>query len=73
MPELATLSVDPSEAMQKVSAIAEESGATSQRVLSAADEVSRTADALRGDVQSFLAVMADGDVAERRSYERISG
>jgi len=47
------------EAMQKVSAISEGSQASSQAVLAAAGEVGKTSDTLRGEVQQFLAAMAD--------------
>jgi hypothetical protein len=53
------------EAMQKVSTIAEGSQASSRSVLSAADDVGQTADTLRGEVQQFLAAMADGNETER--------
>lgn len=55
------------DAMRKVSAVAEGAEASSQDVLSAADEVGRTAETLRGEVGQFLAAMADGGDTERRS------
>jgi methyl-accepting chemotaxis protein len=59
--------------MQKVSSIAEEAEVTSRGVLSAADEVGRTADALREDVEQFLKAMANSNETDRRRYERIGG
>jgi methyl-accepting chemotaxis protein len=64
---------EASESMQKVSAIAEEAEVTSRGVLSAADEVGRTANALREDVEQFLKAMANSNETDRRRYERISG
>jgi hypothetical protein len=59
--------------MQKVSSIAEAAEVTSQGVLLAADEVARTAGTLRGEVESFLAAMANSNESDRRRYERIDG
>jgi methyl-accepting chemotaxis protein len=61
------------EAMQKVSAFSDRGQSTSRGVLSAADDVGRTADTLRGEVQHFLTAMAEANDTERRRYERISG
>jgi methyl-accepting chemotaxis protein len=61
------------EAMRAVLAVAEESKVASQMVLSVADEVGRTADTLRGEVQQFLRAMLDSDETQQRRYERIPG
>ncbi|HEY1936104.1 MAG TPA: methyl-accepting chemotaxis protein [Acetobacteraceae bacterium] len=46
------------QSMQQVSSIAEEAEVTSHGVLTAADQVGRAADTLRGEVENFLAAMA---------------
>jgi methyl-accepting chemotaxis protein len=61
------------ESMQQVSSIAEEAEITSQDVLTAADEVGRTADKLREEVEHFLTAMASSNETNRRRYERIDG
>jgi methyl-accepting chemotaxis protein len=61
------------QSMQQVSSIAEEAEVTSRGVLTAADAVGNTADMLRGEVEHFLAAMANSNEADRRRYERIDG
>jgi methyl-accepting chemotaxis protein len=60
-------------AMEQVLSIAEQTDAASGSVLSAADEVGRTADTLRVEVNDFLSAMKREDSEDRRVYERIPG
>jgi methyl-accepting chemotaxis protein len=61
------------EAMQQVLTIAERSEQTSSSVLTAAGDVRRTSDTMRGEVNDFLSAMKRSDDADRRAYERIPG
>lgn len=60
-------------AMAEVSDVAVSADGTAGRVLGAAQQIGGTSDALRQEVDEFLAVMARHDEAERRRYERVSG
>jgi len=61
-------------AMQHVSASAEKSGATSQTVQIAADQIMRVSGRLREDVDHFVTAMRRSqERGERRKYERIPG
>ncbi len=64
---------EATKAMQEVLAISEGTDAASGKVLTGADEVSRNADTLRGEVTQFLQAMASTDDDDRRRYERIPG
>jgi methyl-accepting chemotaxis protein len=61
------------QAMEQVLTIAERTDIASQSVSIAADEVGRTADTLRVEVNDFLTAMTRDDGDERRSYERVAG
>jgi methyl-accepting chemotaxis protein len=61
------------EAMQDVSSVSESTGEASQRVLSVADGLGRTAHTLGGEIKQFLQAMACTDEATRRRYERVPG
>jgi methyl-accepting chemotaxis protein len=60
-------------AMEQVLSIAEQTDSASGSVLNAANEVGRTADTLRVEVNDFLSAMKRGDTEERRAYERMPG
>jgi methyl-accepting chemotaxis protein len=62
-----------SRAMADVSGVAEAADSAAGKVLEAAHQIGGTSDALRQEVNEFLAVMARHDEAERRRYERIPG
>ena len=62
-----------SRAMPDVSGVAEAADSAAGKVLEAAHQIGGTSDALRQEVNEFLAVMARHDEAERRRYERIPG
>ncbi len=62
-----------SKAMADVSGVAEAADSAAGKVLEAAHQIGGTSDALRQEVNEFLAVMARHDEAERRRYERIPG
>ncbi len=61
------------EAMHNVLSIVEGTDASSRTALTASEEVGHTAETLRAEVTDFLNAMSQGDDAERRLYERISG
>lgn len=61
------------QAMEQVLTIAEQTDSASFSVLTAADEVGKTADTLRVEVNDFLDAMRRGDGEERRAFERIPG
>jgi methyl-accepting chemotaxis protein len=61
------------EAMNNVLSIVEGTDASSRTALTASEEVGHTAETLRTEVTDFLNAMSQGDDAERRLYERISG
>ena len=61
------------EAMNNVLSIVEGTDASSRTALTASEEVAHTAETLRSEVADFLSAMSQGDDAERRLYERISG
>jgi methyl-accepting chemotaxis protein len=61
------------DAMGRVSAIARQTDTASQSVLTAAEDVGRTAGTLRGEVNDFLSSVKSLDSEDRRSYERIPG
>jgi methyl-accepting chemotaxis protein len=60
-------------AMADVSEVAGSADGVAGKVLEAANQIGGTSDALRQEVDGFLAVMARHDEAERRGYERIPG
>jgi methyl-accepting chemotaxis protein len=60
-------------AMAQVLSIAGQTDTASQSVLTAADEVGRTAETLRLEVNDFLSAVARDEAGERRSYERVLG
>lgn len=60
------------QAMEQVLMIAGQTDSASRFVLTAADEVRRTADTLRLEVDDFLTAM-NSDSDERRAYERVEG
>ncbi len=60
-------------AMADVSGVAEAADVTAGTVRQAALGIGETSDALRQEVDEFLAVMARHDEAERRRYERVLG
>jgi methyl-accepting chemotaxis protein len=64
---------EASQAMNDVAAVSETAEAAGQTVQTNADEVGRTADVLRSELQQFLEAIAKTDEADRRRYERISG
>jgi methyl-accepting chemotaxis protein len=63
------------QSMEQVLTIAEQTDIASRSVLTAADEVGRTADTLRVEVNDFLSAMkrGEGEVDERRTSERVAG
>jgi methyl-accepting chemotaxis protein len=61
------------QAMEQVLTIAEQTDTASFSVLNAADEVGKTADTLRVEVNDFLDAMKRGDGDERRTFERMPG
>jgi methyl-accepting chemotaxis protein len=61
------------QAMEQVLSIAEQTDSASFSVLTAADEVGKTADTLRVEVNDFLSAMKRGDGDERRAFERMPG
>ena len=60
-------------AIEVVSSIATQTDTMSRSVLTAADEVGRTADTLRVEVNDFLLAMKQSEGQDRRTYERVSG
>jgi methyl-accepting chemotaxis protein len=61
------------EAMRQVMTIAEQTDAASRSVLTAAEEVGRTAGTLRTEVDDFLKAMTREAAQNRRTYERVPG
>ena len=64
---------EATQAMNDVAAVSEAAEAAGHTVQQNADEVGRTADVLRAELQQFLEAIAKTDEADRRRYERISG
>ncbi|MEJ0016440.1 MAG: methyl-accepting chemotaxis protein [Acetobacteraceae bacterium] len=64
---------DATQAMEGVSSDSESTEAASRSVMANADEVGKTADILRSELNMFLQAMAKTDEDERRRYERVSG
>ena len=61
-----------SQAMTEVACVADAAAASSESLLSVSDDVSNVSEALRGEVDQFLALIAD-EHADRRQFERHPG
>ena len=64
---------EASRAMQDVCAVVDTAATTNLTVTTAAVRSTSSSSALRGEVDDFLAVMAEGHETDRRRYERIPG